>query len=109
MLVMAVAAILGSFGQILLKVVSGTPFKSMLVDWRTYGFAACYGFAVLLNIVVYRAGMRIAVAYPMIALSYVFSAVLAWWLLGEQVNGWIVTGIVVIVVGVSLIGYGASL
>jgi len=44
--------------------------------------------------------------YPMISLSYICAAFFAWKFLGETVSGWTWIGTTIIILGVSLIGYG---
>ena len=108
--VMVLAAVFGSIGQILLKLASQQwSFRGLLVNGFAWGFVLCYAVAVVINIWVYRVGGRVAVTYPVIALSYLFTAVLAWWWLKETLNWWMIAGIIIIIGGVSLVGYGASL
>ncbi len=108
---MIVAAFLGSIGQIALRKASDKlvlTFPALATNWWLYLFILTYGLAVIINIVGYKLGGRVAIIYPVIALSYIFSALLAWKYLGEQVNGWIILGSVTIILGVALIGYGGK-
>jgi len=106
--VMAVAAFLGASGQIMLQKLSGVPFKYMPFSLFAWGFAACYGLAVIINLWAYKAGGKPSVLYPVIALSYAFTLFLAWKFLGETVSGWSIAGVACIVLGVALIGWGAA-
>lgn len=111
MVLMVFAAFLGAGGQIFLKKATDTiqlTIQSILTTWPLYGFIFCYGTAVILQMVAYKAGGRVSIIYPVISLSYAFSAFLAWKYLGESVSVYSISGIIIILVGVSFIGYGAS-
>ena len=103
--IMALAAVLGASGQILLKIGST---QLSLINWYIFGFAALYGVAVLINIFAYRMGGKVSVLYPVISLSYIVAAILAWKFLGEPLNTFTLLGIFCIMIGVSIIGYGAT-
>jgi drug/metabolite transporter (DMT)-like permease len=62
----------------------------------------CYGTGFLVWLVV-LAKAEVSYAYPMISLGYVFTAVLAWLLLGEQVTVMRFAGILVTCLGVFII------
>ena len=110
MSVMVVAAVLGAGGQIMLKkatdILQLTP-KGLLSNWYLWGFVVLYGLAVLINVGAYRFGGKVQLLYPVISLSYICAAFFAWKFLGESVSGWTWFGTVVIIFGVSIIGYGA--
>jgi drug/metabolite transporter (DMT)-like permease len=103
---MSFAALLGSIGQIAMKRASGAQGLTQFLPYAI-AFVALYGISVIINFVVYRAGAKVSIAYPVIALSYVFTALLAWKLLGEPMNGWILLGTACILAGVACIGIGA--
>jgi len=107
MLAMAFASALGASGQLMLSKVSELPIKAMPFSMFAWGFAIFYGVAVIINIWVYKAGLKVSIAYPILALSYVFTLFLAWKFLGEQISGWSIAGTICILFGVSLIGWGA--
>ena len=104
---MAFAAMLGASGQIFLQKLSGVPVKWMPFSWFAWAFVICYGLAVLINLWAYKAGGKISTLYPVIALSYAFSAYLAWRFLGEQIVWQTATGIGLMIFGVIMIGWGA--
>jgi len=112
MAAMGFAAILGAGGQIFLKkatdVLKLNPV-ALITNWYLWGFAILYGFGVIINIGAYRLGGKVQLLYPMISLSYIVAAFFAWKFLGESISGWTWVGSVVIIMGVSLIGYGATL
>jgi drug/metabolite transporter (DMT)-like permease len=62
----------------------------------------CYGMGFMVWLVV-LAKADVSYAYPMISLGYVFTAVLAWLLLGEQVTVMRFAGILVTCLGVFII------
>ena len=105
---MAFAALLGNVGQIALKKLSDVPLGLMPFSWYSWIFILTYGAAVMINLAAYKFGARVSIAYPIIALSYGFSAILAWKFLGEAISGWTIAGIVTITFGVALIGWGAA-
>jgi drug/metabolite transporter (DMT)-like permease len=108
---MAGAAFLGAIGQIMLRLASDKfrlSVSGLLANWPLYIFVATYGVAVLINIWAYKAGGKVAVIYPVIALSYIFAALIAWKFLGEPMTAWTWAGSIVIVAGVGMIGYGVT-
>jgi drug/metabolite transporter (DMT)-like permease len=105
---MAFAALMGSLGQLALKRLSGIPVPLMMFSWFAWAFVATYGVAVIINLWVYRSGASVSVAYPIIATSYIWAALLAWRFLGEPISRWSIAGICCIVLGVGLIGWGAA-
>ncbi len=62
----------------------------------------CYGTGFLVWLVV-LAKAEVSYAYPMISLGYVFTAILAWQLLGEHVTIFRIVGILVTCLGVFII------
>ena len=62
----------------------------------------CYGMGIMVWLVV-LAKADVSYAYPMISLGYVFTAVLAWMLLGEHVTALRFVGILVTCLGVFII------
>ena len=110
MLAMGSAAILGALGQIFMKKGSAGSLGigALLTNWYLWGFVGCYGIGVLINFFVYRLGGKVQILYPIISLSYVFAAIFAWKLLGESISGWTWAGTFIILVGITIIGIGAS-
>jgi drug/metabolite transporter (DMT)-like permease len=62
----------------------------------------CYGMGFLIWLVVLSKA-EVSYAYPMISLGYVFTALLAWQLLGEHVTAVRIVGIFITVLGVVII------
>jgi drug/metabolite transporter (DMT)-like permease len=67
----------------------------------------CYGLGFMVWLIV-LAKAEVSYAYPMISLGYVFTALLAWILLGEKVNDLRILGILAICLGVYLIARSAT-
>lgn len=107
-LAMAVAAVLGATGQIAMKYGTNQPTLMKMIPYLAL-FATLYGVAVLINIWAYRAGGKVSILYPVISLSYIFAAFFAWKLLGESISSWTIAGTALIVIGVGIIGYGATI
>lgn len=111
MLAMGFAAFLGAVGQLMLKLGSDSAgsmtVRTLLTTGYFYVFALTYGVAVLINIWAYQQGGKMSIIYPMISLSYIFAALLAWKVLGESISPFTWVGTCVIVSGIAIIGYGA--
>jgi multidrug transporter EmrE-like cation transporter len=67
-----------------------------------WGGLVCYGISVVLWIVALTR-VDVSVAYPMLSIGYVVTAVAAWWLFGEQLSVTRLCGIGAVIVGVWLI------
>jgi drug/metabolite transporter (DMT)-like permease len=75
--------------------------KAFLSPYILLGLG-CYVTGFLIWLIV-LAKAEISYAYPLISLGYVLTAVMGWWLLGEQVTWLRMTGILVTCLGVFLI------
>lgn len=113
--------ILGAIAQMLIK--RGTAIMPPLLDptagnvltqapliaWKIltnvemFGGLSCYGISTLLLVLALRYG-ELSVLYPIIALTYVWVAVLSVGLLGETVNIFKLLGLMLIVIGVAVLG-----
>ena len=77
-------------------------FVKVLTQWPIVAGLACYG----ISVVVWIIGLSrtdVTVAYPMLSLGYVVSAIGAWLFLGEIVSPQRMLALAVIVVGVVLL------
>ena len=108
-----VAISLGALGQVLLK--SGlrelgerppplVALRSIFTNRLVFSGFACYGLSSLLYIVA-LSRLDLSYAYPMIAISYVMVAVLAWRFLNEPIPALRVVGLVVVMVGVTILAF----
>lgn len=66
------------------------------------GGLACYVISVGIWILA-LSRVPVSIAYPMLSLGYVVTAVIAWAFMGEAVNAMRITGIGIIIVGVFLV------
>jgi drug/metabolite transporter (DMT)-like permease len=104
------AQVIGSFGALGLKLgarhFSLRPL-ALLRNYYLMGGLAGYGGSSVLVLIALKHG-ELSVIYPMVALTYVFVALLSQWLLKERmtVPKWI--GICLILAGVSAIGLGSA-
>jgi multidrug transporter EmrE-like cation transporter len=79
---------------------------SLLTNWPLLGGYACLGLNTGLLVLALRKG-QLSVLYPIIALTYVWVAILSPMFFEDSMNAFKVTGIAFIVGGVSLIGFGS--
>ncbi len=108
MTILIAAICLGAAGQVCLKAgvttLGANPpvvtvLASIINNRLVLGGFACYGISSLLYIVA-LSRLDLSYAYPMIALSYVIVAILAWRLLGEIIPAGRVVGLAIICIGV---------
>lgn len=104
---MVCSAVIVSFGQMYWKVFRMEDAHGIVpsgVGALVLGFAL-YAVGALLMIYAYRFG-KLSVLQPILALSYVLAIFIAVFLLGEHMTPLRVSGVIVIVIGVLLIGGG---
>ena len=114
--------LLNAIAQLLLKVGARAVGEISLAGawsslWKTglsvalqpaiIGGLSCYVVSVMLWIVA-LSRVEVSVAYPLVSIGYVVTALLAWWLLGENLNAQRWLGIAVIVLGVVLVARSGS-
>jgi len=103
--------VIGAAAQILLRmgaefIGSGEGIVSLLTNWPLMGGYVCLGANTLLLVIALREG-QLSVLYPIIALTYVWVAVLSPMFFPDSLNAFKVIGIFLVVGGVSLIGAGS--
>ena len=109
------AIVLGTCGQLLLKAgtnaVGAFAFTldnalpvgmKLALEPRILGGAGCYAVSLVVWIMA-LSRVEVSVAYPMLSIGFALNALLAWWLLGENVTLARMLGIAVIIVGVWLV------
>ena len=69
------------------------------LQWQILLGLACYAISVVVWILALTR-VQVSVAYPMLSLGYVVTALAAWWLFGEALTVQKLLGIAVIIVGV---------
>jgi len=70
-------------------------------SWLWVGLC-CYGVSVIVWIMA-LSRVDVTIAYPMLSIGYVVSAIAAWALFGEALNAGRMTGIVIIIIGVYIL------
>ena len=102
--------ILGAAAQILMK--SGanhmTPgLMGLLTNLPLFCGYACYGLSTVLLVLALKDG-ELSLLYPVIALTYVWVTGLSFLIFHDTVNPLKLTGIVIIVIGVAVLGRGGK-
>jgi len=103
-----IGLVIGSFGPIFLKKSSKTfslnPLKMLKNSNLIIGVLA-YAFGTVCFLPALKGG-ELSVLYPLVSLGYVCVAFYSRWMLKERINFYKWTGILMILIGVSLIGIG---
>ena len=103
--------ILGAAAQILMKTGANHMPQPGLVGMATnlplMGGYCLYGLSTLLLVVALKDG-ELSLLYPVIALTYVWVTVLSFLIFHDDINPWKLTGIVLIVLGVAVLGKGGK-
>lgn len=103
--------IFGAIAQILIKFgaadLDASQFaQGLLTNWWLLAGLSCLGLNTLLLVVALREG-QLSVLYPIIALTYVWVVILSPMFFEDKINIYKAVGVGVIVLGVSLIGWGS--
>ena len=104
-----IATSLGSFGPLFLKKASSTltlSFKNIITNKNLMLGLFFYGIGTVLFIPALKGG-ELSVLYPLVALVYVWVSFLSMKFLNEKMTMLKWLGIILILIGVSLIGLGA--
>ena len=96
---MIVSSVFVSFGQMFWKMFHTEGLWSLILGFVLYAAGA------ITMIVAYKYG-KLSVLQPMLCLAYVFAIFIAIFILGESMTTFRLTGIIVIIAGVILIGGG---
>ncbi|MDP2749740.1 MAG: EamA family transporter [Nanoarchaeota archaeon] len=110
MLLVVFATMIGAFGTILLKKGSDQfslrkPL-SIFKNYKLIGGLSIFIFSSVLFIIALRAG-QLSVLYPLVAVTYIWVALLSVYFLKEKMNWYKWLGILLIIFGVTLIGFGS--
>ena len=103
------ATLVGAFGPILLKKASAkslSKISSLATNYHLFGGVSLYAIGTILFIPALKGG-ELSVLYPFVALSYIWVSLLSVKFLGEKMNRIKWFGISLIIIGVSLIGFGS--
>lgn len=103
---------LGSTAQYLLKLgmknfdysngFSPTTFINSIALGPLTGGIVCYGLSLVFWLVV-LSKLELSKAYPMVSLGYVFTLILGYWLLNEQLTITKIGGVIIIIIGVIIV------
>jgi len=74
----------------------------IVTEPHIFGALVCYVLSVAIWILV-LSRVSVSIAYPMLSIGYVVNAIAAWYLFGEALSTYKVTGIGIIAIGVILI------
>ena len=102
--------VIGAAAQILMKHgashATGAGLAGIIMNLPLMAGYACYGVNTVLLVLALRQG-HLSVLYPIIALTYVWVTILSPMFFVDHLNAFKVTGVSLIVFGVSLIGVGS--
>ncbi|MBI1936062.1 EamA family transporter [Candidatus Woesearchaeota archaeon] len=104
------ATLIGAFGPILLKKASAKKLfsiESLLTNYFLFAGVSLYALGTLLFIPALKGG-DLSVLYPFVSVAYIWVSLLSVKFLGEKMNKLKWAGIALIIVGVSLIGFGSA-
>ncbi len=103
----AVAALLGAVGQYLYqsgaRAATGS-VASYLLNLRLLTGVLCYVAVMVLFVAAFRIGGRLTVLYPVYASTFIWAAVLAWWMHDQPIKPVHVAGMITLIVGMYLMG-----
>lgn len=105
------STLLTSSGQLLIKAGAGNvtlSFISILTDYPLIIGIFLYAVSAVLLLIALRHG-ELSVLYPVIATSYIWVSLLSPIFFQEELNHFKWLGIMLIIVGVSLIGFGSNM
>lgn len=98
--------LLTSSAQILYKT-GAEQLPLIFFNWPLIAGMCLYGLGAILLVIALRGG-ELTVLYPIIATSYVWVVILALLFLGEPIHYLRLTGIALIILGISWIAYGSK-
>lgn len=108
-IVITFACFIGSYGAILLKKGADTlkfKFKALITNKYLIGGVLIYGVSTIFYIIALRGG-ELSILYPLVSTTYVWIAIFSQKFLNEKMNKFKWLGILLILMGVSLIGIGS--
>lgn len=109
MVIVLISTLLTSTAQLLWKLATKNLQLdiSLFTNYYLIGGFALYLVAAIILIKALKYG-ELSILYPLIALSYVWVAILSWQYLGESLSALKIIGVLIIVLGVTLIGIGSG-
>ncbi|MCE9605211.1 MAG: hypothetical protein K8U03_09960 [Planctomycetia bacterium] len=103
----AIAAVVGAVGQFLYK--SGADratgnWTTYLLNARLLGGVVCYMAVMVLFVAAFKRGGSLAVLYPIYASTFIWAAVISWYVYETQLKPVNVAGMLCLVLGMYLLG-----
>jgi multidrug transporter EmrE-like cation transporter len=101
------AALLGALGQYLYKSgadLAGPTLASYLFNARLLGGVVCYVAVMVLFVAAFKKGGALTVLYPVYATTFIWAALLALLVYGTPIKPVNITGMVLLVAGMYLMG-----
>lgn len=101
-----IAAMLGAAGQWLYKAGADQARGGLLsyINVRVIGGILCYTAVMVLFVAAFKRGGQPQVLYPIYASTFIFAALLAWWLTGQAIRPVHIVGMACLVLGMFLMG-----
>jgi len=105
-LMFLLAAVLGAGGQWLYKTGSDRATGGLLsyLNLPVLAGVVCYTAVMALFVAAFKAGGQPQVLYPIYASTFIFAALLAWWINGQPIRAVHVAGMGCLVLGMFLMG-----
>tara|TARA_Y100000310_G_scaffold258452_1_gene266865 strand:- start:50 stop:400 length:351 start_codon:yes stop_codon:yes gene_type:complete len=105
--VIIVACFIGAYAALLLKKASAKMSFSFkfLFSRELIISLSLYGFSTVLFVPALKFG-ELSVLYPLVATTYIWTSLFSVKFLGEKMNIWKWMGVLVVLIGVSFIGFG---
>ncbi len=103
----AFAALLGAVGQFLYQSGARAAAPSAagyLLNLRLWLGVLCYIAVMVLFVAAFKVGGRLTVLYPVYASTFIWAAVLAWWMQGQAIKPVHVAGMLTLILGMYLMG-----
>lgn len=101
------ASLLGAVGQFLYKSgadqAAGTA-ASYLLNPRLLGGAGCYIAVMVLFVAAFRRGGSLSVLYPIYATTFIWAALIGWWVYSEPIRPVNLMGMALLIGGMFLMG-----
>jgi len=105
-IVMLFGALGGYFFKLSSKTISIHPMR-LLRNWRFWAGGFLYAISLIGYFMLLRL-VPLSVMYPLSSITYIWVALLSWWLLKERFTGKKIAGIALIVVGIVVLAVGYS-
>lgn len=105
-LLFLLAAALGAVGQWLYKAGADRSNGTLLgyLNWQVLVGVSCYTGVMVCFVAAFKRGGQPQVLYPIYASTFIFAALLAWWLTGQTIRPVHVAGMVCLMFGMFLMG-----